>query len=64
MTALQFIDSSGHKIDIELRERAGEPIGEIVLNSREVEFVVPRAKCGDLLEVSRGKPRRETRCRN
>ncbi len=53
---LQFVDSSGHKIDIELRERAGEPIGEIVLNSREVEFVVARAKCGDLLEVSRGKP--------
>ena len=52
---LQFINLSGYKIDIELRERAGEPIGEIVLNSREVEFVVSRAKCGDLLEVSRGK---------
>src|SRR5213075_2279896 len=54
--ALQFVDSSGRKIDIELRERAGEPIGQIVVNSREVEFVVARAKCGDLLEVSRGKP--------
>jgi len=54
--ALQFVDSSGHKIDIELRERNGEPIGQIALNSREVEFVVARAKCGDLLEVSRGKP--------
>src|SRR5881392_1627951 len=53
---LQFINLNGHKIDIELRERPGEPIGEIVLNSREVEFVVSRAKCGDLLEVSRGKP--------
>jgi glucose-6-phosphate dehydrogenase assembly protein OpcA len=53
---LQFINLSGYKIDIELRERTGEPIGEIVLNSREVEFVVSRAKCGDLLEVSRGKP--------
>jgi glucose-6-phosphate dehydrogenase assembly protein OpcA len=52
---LQFINLIGYKIDIELRERAGEPIGEIVLNSREVEFVVSRAKCGDLLEVSRGK---------
>src|SRR5438309_932762 len=51
--ALQFVDSSGRKIDIELRERAGEPIGQIVVNSREVEFVVARAKCGDLLEVSR-----------
>ncbi len=54
--ALQFVDSSGRKIDIELRERNGEPIGQIALNSREVEFVVARAKCGDLLEVSRGKP--------
>src|SRR6266567_2560306 len=53
---LQFVNLSGRKIDIELRERAGEPIGEIVLNSREVEFVVARAKCGDLLEVSRAKP--------
>jgi hypothetical protein len=41
---------------MKLCERAGEPIGEIVLNSREVEFVVAHAKCGDLLEVSRGKP--------
>jgi glucose-6-phosphate dehydrogenase assembly protein OpcA len=52
---LQFINLSGYKIDIELRERTGEPIGEVVLNSREVEFVVSRAKCGDLLEVWRGK---------
>src|SRR5438445_8676310 len=53
---LQFINLNAHKIDSELRERPGEPIGEIVLNSREVEFVVSRAKCGDLLEVSRGEP--------
>jgi glucose-6-phosphate dehydrogenase assembly protein OpcA len=53
---LQFINLIDHKIDIELRERAGEPIGEIALNSREVEFVISRAKCGDLLEVSRGTP--------
>jgi glucose-6-phosphate dehydrogenase assembly protein OpcA len=54
--ALQFVDSTGRKINIEVRERAGEPIGEIILNSGEVEFMVARAKCGDLLEVSRGKP--------
>ncbi|SRR6266487_57495 len=53
---LQFSDSSGRKIDIELRERAGEPVGKIILNSNSVEFVVVPAKCGDLLEVSRGKP--------
>ena len=53
---LKFNDSSGRKIDIELREHSGEPIGRIILNSRDVEFIVAPAKGGDLLEVSRGKP--------
>ncbi len=53
---LRFYDSSGRKIDIQLREHAGPPIDQIILNSDRVEFVVAPAKCGDLLEVSRGKP--------
>jgi len=53
---LKFSDSPRRKIDIELREHSGEPIGRIILNSRDVEFIVAPAKCGDLLEVSRGKP--------
>ena len=53
---LRFIGPSQRKIDIELREGAGEPISEIAVNSREIEFLVTHAKCGDLLEVSRGKP--------
>src|SRR6266404_2967239 len=53
---LRFYDSSERKIDIQLREHAGPPIDEIILNSERVEFVVAPAKCGDLLEVSRGKP--------
>jgi glucose-6-phosphate dehydrogenase assembly protein OpcA len=53
---LQFVDATGRKIDIEVRERTGEPIGEILLNSRGVEFVVAPAQCGDLLEVWRGSP--------
>src|SRR6266699_1343493 len=52
---LRFIGPSQRKIDVQLRERGREPISEIVLNSREVEFLVTHAKCGDLLEVSRGK---------
>ena len=52
---LRFIDPAGRNIDIELRERAGEPISQIMLNSREVEFLVAHAQCGDLLEVSRRK---------
>jgi len=38
----------------------GEPIGEVAVATPEVEFVVAHAKCGDLLEVSRGKFRRKT----
>jgi glucose-6-phosphate dehydrogenase assembly protein OpcA len=53
---LSFVSSSGSKIDIELRERPGEPIGEVAMQTPDVEFLVTHAKCGDLLEVSRGKP--------
>jgi glucose-6-phosphate dehydrogenase assembly protein OpcA len=53
---LKFTASSGGNINIELRENASQPVGKIVLNSNNVEFVVAPAKCGDLLEVSRGKP--------
>jgi glucose-6-phosphate dehydrogenase assembly protein OpcA len=52
---LRFINPSGRKIDIELRERDGQPIHEVALTSGDVEFRVTHAKCGDLLEVSRGK---------
>jgi len=53
---VQFVNPSGRKIDVGLRERPGEPIGEVALGTPEVEFLVTHAKCGDLLEVSRGKP--------
>ncbi len=52
---LHFVGPSQRKIEIELRERSGESISKIALNSRDVEFLVAHAKCGDLLEVSRGK---------
>lgn len=52
---LQFIGLADRKIDIELRERQGEPIREIALETSEVEFLVTHAECGDLLEVSRRK---------
>lgn len=53
---LLFVSRLGRKIDIELRERPGEPIGEVAMATPDVEFLVAHAKCGDLLEVSRGKP--------
>ena len=51
-----FVSSSGRKIQVELREQPGEPIGEVAMSTPEVEFLVTHAKCGDLLEVSRGRP--------
>src|SRR5205814_3237679 len=53
---LSFVSPSGSKIDVELRERSGEPIGEVAMTTADAEFLVAHAKCGDLLEVSRGKP--------
>jgi glucose-6-phosphate dehydrogenase assembly protein OpcA len=52
---VQFIGPADGKIEIELRERSGEPIREIALETSEVEFLVTHAECGDLLEVSRRK---------
>ena len=45
---LSFVSPSGSKIDIELRERTGEPIGEVAMATPDVEFLVAHAKCGDL----------------
>ncbi len=50
---IQFVDGSGRKIDIDLRENGRDPIEKIVLNSGGIEFFVGPAKCGDLLEVWR-----------
>lgn len=55
----RFASSNGDNIDIEFRERAGEPVSEIALNSNGIEFLVRHAECGDLLEVSRGRPDEE-----
>src|SRR5216684_1982952 len=33
----RFLDANRRKIDIELREQSGEPIGEVLLNSRDVK---------------------------
>jgi glucose-6-phosphate dehydrogenase assembly protein OpcA len=49
----RFLDANNRKIDIELRERSGAPIGEVILDSRKVKFCIAPAKCGDLLEISR-----------
>ena len=50
---LRFTGPSGRHIDVEVRERDGEPVYELALTSGDVEFRVAYANCGDLLEVSR-----------
>jgi glucose-6-phosphate dehydrogenase assembly protein OpcA len=53
---LRFTSASAHNIGVELRERDGQPIHEVVLTSGDIEFSVTHAECGDLLEVSRANP--------
>ena len=50
---LRFTGASARHIDVELRERNGQPVQEVGLTSGDVEFRVTYAQCGDLLEVSR-----------
>jgi glucose-6-phosphate dehydrogenase assembly protein OpcA len=50
---LRFTGASARHIDVDLRERNGEPVHEVALTSGDVEFRVRYADCGDLLEVSR-----------
>ena len=49
----RFLDANKRKIDIELREQDGPPIGEVVINSTDIRFCVTAARCEDLLEISR-----------
>ena len=56
---LSFVSSPGRKVDVDLHEQPGEPIGEVAMATPDVEFLVTHAECGDLLEVSRGKPGEE-----
>jgi len=53
---LRFTGPARRNIEVELREREGQPIHEIALTAGDVEFRVTRAECGDLLEISRERP--------
>jgi glucose-6-phosphate dehydrogenase assembly protein OpcA len=50
---LRFVGASSRQIEVDLREREGQPVHEIALTSGDVEFRVTYADCGDLLEISR-----------
>src|SRR6266705_3478729 len=47
---LRFSGASARHIDVDLRERHGQPIHAVALTSGDVEFRVTYANCGDLLE--------------
>jgi glucose-6-phosphate dehydrogenase assembly protein OpcA len=49
--------SGGKSVRVELLEEdTAPPLKSLIAGTRELEFRVRRAECGDLLEVSRGKP--------
>ena len=52
----RFLAADNRKVDVELGERNGPPVGAVAIRSAGVEFKVAPAQCGDLLEVSRGRP--------
>jgi glucose-6-phosphate dehydrogenase assembly protein OpcA len=52
-TSLQFANSHGHPISVELREQQGEPIGEIWLRSGITRFAVKHPAGADLLVLTR-----------
>jgi glucose-6-phosphate dehydrogenase assembly protein OpcA len=52
---LELENSKGKAIRITLQENAKAPITSFVARSREIEFRLALADCGDLLEVCRGK---------
>jgi glucose-6-phosphate dehydrogenase assembly protein OpcA len=54
--AFRFADAKGRKIEIQLRENEGPPVGKVAIESTEAKFTVAAAQCGDLLEVSRARP--------
>jgi glucose-6-phosphate dehydrogenase assembly protein OpcA len=50
---LAFENSNRDSIEVVLKEKPGLPITEVLLQTREIDYRVCHAKCGDLLEVSR-----------
>ena len=53
---LSFLDRDRRLIRATVKERAGAPIGQVSLVTRDVEFRVVQREGSDLLEVARGQP--------
>jgi glucose-6-phosphate dehydrogenase assembly protein OpcA len=52
-------NGAGKSVAAELSENGEAPLTAFTARTRELEFSVRRAECGDLLEVCRGKPGQE-----
>ena len=50
---IRFSNSTGRTVDLELHEKGDDPVGKIGFDSKDVQFVVAPAECGDLLQVWR-----------
>ncbi len=53
---VQMKNLAGKAVRAELLEEGEAPLQSFIAGTRELEFRVRRAACGDLVEVSRGKP--------
>src|SRR3989442_3634688 len=49
----RLVDANNRKIDIELRQREGDPIGGIAINSGRIQVLVSPAQVRELLAISR-----------
>jgi glucose-6-phosphate dehydrogenase assembly protein OpcA len=55
----KFKNGAGRSVSAELSENGERPLTSFTARTREIEFGVYRADCGDLLEVCHGKPGRK-----
>jgi glucose-6-phosphate dehydrogenase assembly protein OpcA len=53
--ALAFANRSGKRVEVEITEAGNAAIASFRALTRELEFTIRRAECGDLLEVSRAR---------
>lgn len=53
---VELKNRAGKTVRAQLREDGEAPLESFIAGTRDLEFRVRRAACGDLLEVSRGKP--------
>jgi glucose-6-phosphate dehydrogenase assembly protein OpcA len=56
---IEFENSANRTVQIELQEDGDAPVDSFVAQSNDIKFEVALARCGDLLQVSRGKSGQE-----